>query len=185
MMSRPKFVARRRATWGLPLALLFSACAENKPPSYYQPGPPAAMQEPAPGQALLFLFRAPHDAEIFQMDIDGKLPFELTPDSYTVLSFMPGEYGMKGWVVGRAGARSPAFEPARFKLQAGQRLYLYVSGTNDSSIFLNGLTPISRRFVLVDGGIRPSTVAGTRSWKECSEIDAQGFIAISRRLRFE
>ena len=87
---------------------------------------------------------------------------------------------MRGTVTSSFGTKSPAFQPTLLRLREGQRFFLYVSGENDSSFFLNSIVPIGRGGVLVDGGIRATTVAGTRSWKECSEIDAQGFISASQ-----
>ncbi len=162
------------------LAVLAISCAENKPPSYYRPPPAVPLQDPLPGKAVVYLFRAPHDLDAFRIEIDGKRPFILSPGSYTVLSFPTGEFGMKGSVESRFGTRAPAFQPTMLRLREGQRVFLYVSGENDSSFFLNNIVPLGRGGVLVDGGIRPSTVAGTRSWKECNEIDAQGFISISK-----
>jgi hypothetical protein len=168
-----------RRTLLLSLSMLVTACADNKPPSYFKPPPPLALQDPLPGQALLYLLRAPHDQDSFSIKIQDKKPFVLGPSSYTVLSFPPGEYTMTGAVDSIFGGSKPAFVPAQFRLIEGQRLFLYVSGVNDSSFFLNSLVPFGRGGVLVDGGIRTSTVASTRSWKECSELDAQGFMSTS------
>jgi hypothetical protein len=169
----------RRSTLAI-LAVFVTACADNKPPSYYKPGPLVPLQDPLPGLAMVYLFRAPHDLDAFHMEIDQKPPFVLKPGSYTVLSFAPGEFGMRGYAVSRFGTKSPAFQPTLLRLREGQRIFLYVSGENDSSFLLKSIVPIGRGGVLVDGGIRTSTVAGTRSWKECNEIDAQGFISISK-----
>ena len=159
--------------------MLVSACADNKPPSYYKPPPPLALRDPLPGQAILYLLRAPHDQDVFSIQIQDKQPFVLAPESYTVLSFSPGEYTMTGTVGSMFGGPKPAFTPAQFRLVEGQRAFLYVSGVNDTSFFLNSIVPLGRGGLLVDGGIRPSTVAGSRSWKECSELDAQGFMSAS------
>jgi hypothetical protein len=169
----------------LSLPMLLSACAENKPPSYYKPPPPLALQDPLPGQALLYLLRAPHDQDAFSIQIQDKKPFVLGPESYTVLSFSPGQYTMTGEVSSMFGGPKPAFAPAQFRLIEGQRAFLYVSGVNGSSFFLNNIVALGRGGVLVDGGIRPSTVASSRSWKECSELDAQGFMSASTLKRVE
>jgi hypothetical protein len=86
---------------------------------------------------------------------------------------------MTGAVDSMFGGSKPAFMPTQFRLMEGQRAFLYVSGINGTSFFLNSIVPLGRGGVLVDGGIRPSTVAGSRSWKECSELDAQGFMLAS------
>jgi hypothetical protein len=162
------------------IALLCGGCAEM-PANYYSPAPLTRLQDPLPGKALVYLFRAPHDEDALSIQITGKPRFELEPSTYTVLTLEPGEHVIEGTTVRSAfSIEKPAFAPTPIKVTADQRAFLYVSGINSSSMKITGLVPVAKGGVMVFGGIMPTTEAGSRSWKECSELDAQGFIDISK-----
>lgn len=170
----------RRRTLFLALAVIISGCADNMPQSYYAPPPLIPLQDPLPGHGILYLLRAPHDQETFSVQLGGKQSFTLEPLTYSVISLKPGDYAMTGTVGSILGGPKEAFAPTRFRLQEGQRAFLYVSGVSDTSFFLNSIIPAGRGILFVDGGIKSSTAAGTRSWKECTELDAQGFMSVSK-----
>lgn len=169
-----------RRTLFLALAGFLSGCADNMPQSYYAPPPLIPLQDPLPGHGILYLLRAPHDQETFSVQLGGKQSFTLEPATYSVISLKPGDYAMTGTIGSILGGPKEAFAPARFRLQEGQRAFLYVSGVSDTSFFLNSIIPAGRGILFVDGGIKSSTAAGTRSWKECTELDAQGFMSVSK-----
>jgi hypothetical protein len=161
------------------IALLCGGCAEI-PANYYSPAPLTRLQDPLPGQALVYLFRAPHDEDALSIQITGKPRFTLEPSTFTVLTLEPGEHVIEGAVRSAFSNEKPAFAPTPIKVTANQRAFLYVSGINSSSMRITGLAPVAKGSVMVFGGIMPTTEAGSRSWKECSELDAQGFIDISK-----
>ena len=169
---------RRKLLVALPAIL--TGCAVEKPPDYYKPLPFIVLQDPLPGHGIAYLLRAPHDPAAFTVQLTGKQPFVLEPSTYTVLTFKPGEYSLTGTVSAMFGGTKEAFVPAKFSIQEGQRAFLYVSGITDSSFAVNSIVAGRKGILFVDAGMSLSTVAGSRSWKECSELDAQGLMAASK-----
>lgn len=167
---------RRGALLGLCACLM--ACAENKPPSYYAPPPVQSLQDPLPGHAVLYLFRVPHDRASLSIRIAPKLAFLMEPSTYTVLSLLPGDYALT------SGDASNAFAPMSLRLQEGQRVFMYVSGVNDASFSLDNLLALTvdrdRSRDQPFPSFVPSVARGSRSWKLCNEIDAQGFMSVSK-----
>ncbi len=155
-------------------------CADNKPLSYYQPPPTVPLQDPMPGQGIIYLFRAPHDTDALQIDFVGKKPFTLPASTYAVLNVNPGEHAITGVVNNNWGAAKTAFLPVRIQIKEGQRAFLYVSGTTQSSISIGAIIPIKGGVLLLPGDGNLRTVDDSRTWKECNELDAQGFISISK-----
>ena len=162
------------------LSACVAGCAINPPASYYQPPPLIPIQDPLPGHGIVYLLRAPHDPETLAIQLNTQQPFRLEPSTYTVLVLKPGDYAMRGTEGGLFGRTKEAFAPVSFRIHDGQRAFLYVSGITDTSVFINSIVPLSKGAFFVDGGLRPSTAFGTRSWKECSELDAQGFMSASK-----
>lgn len=165
---------RRNALMGVCAWLV--ACAENKPPGYYAPPPLQPLQDPLPGHAVLYLFRAPHDRSTLLIRIRSKTDFLLEPSTYTVLSLRPGDY-----TITSGDASKAAFAPAPLRLQEGERAFMYVSGSNEDSLSLENIAALldrdrDRPF----SGIVPAVAPGSRSWKVCSEVDAQGFMSVSK-----
>lgn len=166
------------------IVLLCGGCADI-PASYYSPAPLTRLQDPPPGKALVYLFRAPHDEDALSIQITGQQRFTLEPLTYVVLTLEPGEHVLEGTVRSAFSKEQPAFAPTPIKVTADQRAFLYASGINSSSMKITGLAPVAKGSVMVFGGIMPTTEAGSRSWKECSELDAQGFIDISKLKAIE
>jgi hypothetical protein len=166
-------------------ALLAAGCASNEPPSYFKAAPFVALQDPLPGQAVVYLLRAPHDRDVFSMEVSGKRLFTLPPGTFTVLSVSPGPFRITGTTTSFLGGVSSAFMPAEFSIQNGQRAFLYVSGDTQRSFDITGVMPLGKAGVMLQSRSGLSTEAGTRTWKECSEVDAQGFISISKLKHVE
>jgi len=128
------------------------------------------LQDALPGQAIIYLIRAPHDAQPVQVGVSNLESMVLPPNSYTVVSVRPGTQLLG---IGSAGQIGQATE---IVFHAGERRFFYLSGVNS--------TPINPTAAMLAGPLvtvmnRSYTVEGTRSWKECSELDARGLISIS------
>jgi hypothetical protein len=167
-------------------SVLISGCAKERGPDYYKPPSPIPLQDPLPGQGLLYLFRAPYDSDAFTVELSGRKPFLLKPSTYAVLSLAPGEYQITGITKPWLGSVKPAFAPAHLRLSPNQRAFLYVSGRTSSSAIVPAVIPIGSG-VLSLGTIPvgQSTDPESRRWSECSEMDAQGFLSISTRVDAE
>jgi hypothetical protein len=169
------------------LACLFVAgCAPVRGPDYYKPRPLAALQDPLPGQGLLYLFRAPYDLDSFIIELTTRSPFLLRASTYVVLSLPPGDYQMSGKVSSVLGYDKSAFAPANIHLTSNERAFLYVSGNTSQSFALPAALPIGKGVIVLGmASLGQSTDPNTRRWTECNEIDAQGFMSISTRANAE
>ena len=165
-----------RRTIIISLALAFVACAS---PREFKPEdlPPfAPLRDPPEGKAVLYLLRAPHDSTTLPVYLDEKQVALLPPASYTHLVVDPKAYLVASSPLGN----SPDAPASSVALRAGQRRFLYVSATTGRATKL-AVTPIGGLGVLPL--LLPSyDSTGPRTWKECTELDAQGFISISRHV---
>ena len=137
------------------------------------------LQDPLPGQALVYLLRTPYDALELKIQVNGKTVAVLPPESYTAVSLAPGQYELSTTSSSVFSSDAPVTTPLSIALQPDQRVFYAIAGTTEKSIGLAGFVPIR-------GGVIPllvqqnSTAKNSRSWKEYSELDARGLITISK-----
>jgi hypothetical protein len=160
---------RRRSLLALiPPSLVGCAAREFCPLEFPAP---VQLQDPLPGQAIVYLLRAPHDAVSLSISVAGRLLAELPPSTYTFASLPPGEHAL---VAARHGE---AASPSRLTVSAGERRFFYTSVPSETSnTFL--LVPFGAGVLPLFG--RTRSPSGSRAWCECNEADAQGLISISR-----
>lgn len=172
----------RRQLLGLS-ALLMSGCATEYPPDYFRPAPPLPLQDPPPGMAVVYLIRTPHDGQTIQVLLDGQSPFLLPPETHTVLFLQPGRYALKGVHRSTFGAKSEAFLPVQLQVSADSRSFFYLSGVSGRSMQMQGLVPLAGGILMPIVTEQLAVDAATRTWKPCSEHDAQGFLSVARYVR--
>jgi hypothetical protein len=153
------------------LALTGCGSTEFKPLVF---PPNVNLQDPLPGMAIVYLMRVPYDGGAVTVYFDSKKMAVMRPESYTAVSVQPGTYNVK------AVASDTRSEPASsiLTVSAGERRFLYTSVPTKSSFSVlfvpggaAGIIPI----------VTPKNVAaGVRTWKECSELDAQGLMSNSK-----
>ena len=140
---------------------------------------PPPLQDPLPGQAVLYLLRAPHDKEEVDISIGSKPVARLASGTYTVLSLPPGRHviGSKLVAPGLFGGTGDPL-PLEVTLAPNQRTFFYISQASTSAS-TTSMVPLPGGVVvpIFSNVNRP---LGPRSWKECSEMDALGLITISR-----
>ena len=74
----------------------------------------------APGRAILYLLRAPHDSTEVVAAINGASAARLPSNAYTALALSPGSYRLA-----TTGSGSPAVD---IELKTGERRFFYISG---------------------------------------------------------
>jgi hypothetical protein len=158
--------------------LALGACATPSKP--YTPPVDKPLQDPLPGQAVIYLLRAPYDRERLELSIDGKKVALLSESTYTAVSLSPGRHVMLTKFPSLFAEGTDAAPPIELYLKADQRRFFNVSGITSKLTALAGVLPIPS-----GGGVplliqRAGTVDGTRSWKEVTELDAQGLMSISK-----
>jgi len=150
--------------------LVACASGEFKPLSF----PPNVVLQDAPaGMAIVYLIRAPYDAATLPVYFNGQKLAVLPSMSYTAVVVQPGAYA----IASGPNGGTPEAPASTLTVNAGERRYLYVSAPTDrSSTFMAipgkaGIIPL----------LLPSyAAAGARTWKECSELDAQGLMSLGR-----
>jgi hypothetical protein len=159
---------------------LIAACASRdfKPLEFPEP---VKLQDPLPGQAFVYLLRAPHDPPAVSVYVNKAKIAVLPRETYTGVSARPGRYELFATVGEQAPIEPPSYGPTILTLAPGERRFIYTSQPTHSS---------SSMFLAPFGvaGVVPLVVAskvpaGARSWHECGELDAQGLMSISRYVR--
>lgn len=159
------------------IAVVLSGCAAPTP---YEPPVDKLLQDPLPGQAIVYLLRAPYDDETMEIVVSGRKVAVLPGSTYTALSLPPGRHLLQARSRGVFGAEVDAAQAVELELLPDQRRFLYVSGTTENSFGYAGLIPLGRGAVVPLFLPRNVTDARTRTWKEMTELDAQGLMSISR-----
>lgn len=160
----------RRFLLAVSLALLAGCASEFKPLSF---PPNVVLQDAPPGMAIVYLIRAPHDGATLPVYIDGRLVAKLPPMTYTAAVVAPGAHKIASAPHG-GNAEAPA---SLLAVAAGERRFLHVSAPRNTSLEVGAL-PIGGTVAISATHI--STFSGTRTWAECSELDAQGLMSLGK-----
>lgn len=155
-------------------ALLLAGCMPIRPFDPKDLPPAVPLQDAPDGKAVVYLFRAPHDSTTVPVYFGERKVAVLPPSTYSLVMLDPGTY----LVASSPAGRSDSAPASQLVVQSGERRFLYVSATTGNSFGAIGL-PLGR------AGIVPLLLpsygsTGARTWKECNELDAQGFMSISR-----
>ncbi|WP_164963014.1 hypothetical protein [Rubrivivax sp. JA1026] len=159
MTQRP--LSRRH--WLLLCSAALASCATEFKP--HVPPVDLPLQDAPPGQALVYLLRAPHDSKLVRVVEGDRHLATLDSGTCTVISLPPGHHLL------RTVAGLPVFgemaPPLAVKLAPGSRRFFALSGA-------------STRFVLGLPLPELETAPGSRRWTEVTELDAQGLMSIGR-----
>jgi len=168
----------RRSLLAFPASFI-AACAsrEFKPLEFPDP---VRLQDPLPGQAFVYLLRAPHDPPALTVFVNKVKVAVLPRETYTGLSARPGRYELFA-ATGDEAVELPTYAPAILTLAAGERRFIYTSQPTHSSSSMF-FAPLGAAAV-IPLVVATKVPAGARSWHECTELDAQGLMSISRYVR--
>lgn len=153
-------------------------CKTTAPIEYSKSQP---LIEPETGRAVLYLFRAPHDVIEVHVTIDGMVLTSLPSETYTVVHLNPGKH-----ILGVL-ENAQSSQPKTFLVDVaeGERRFAYLSGavrSRSTEISVAGAVagPVGAAVAV----LRPTRAdAESYQWKECSELDAHGFISISKFVK--
>lgn len=156
------------------LLTAISGCAVN-----YPHPDTVVLEQPKPGESLIYFLRAPHDNEALVIESSEKRTVRLPPESYVALSLPPGNYQFTTRHGGFFSTAEGA-EKIEVSLAKNSRRFFHISGIEENrpsyiGFIGTGFTPLYAR--------KPVVI--NRVWKECSELDARGLITISRRVHIE
>ncbi|MBL0251412.1 MAG: hypothetical protein KBA62_01775 [Polaromonas sp.] len=137
--------------------------------------------DPPAGKAVVYLLRAPHDNVRMDVYFGEKKVAHLPRSTYSILVVDPRSYLLASSPSGQSD-----YAPASLlTVQTGERRFLYVSARTGKVS-----DPIDQTIRQVGslGGVIPLPppiaygASGARIWKECTELDAQGFMSISQQV---
>jgi hypothetical protein len=166
---RPQAMARACLLFA---ACLLAGCAADRPDERHDDTP---LQDPLPGQAIVYLLRAPHDGARVEVAVNGRRAATLPPGTYTAITLAPGRHAIVTSTTD--GARQVA-PPLQVDIAAGTRRFFNLSGVTSEAVTLQGVLALDRSAIPL---LEPSlTTRAGRSWKEVTELDAQGLMSIAR-----
>lgn len=160
------------------LVIAVAGCASPMKPLEFPPS--VALQDPLPGQALVYLIRAPHDQLGIAVYANGRLVAVLPHGTYTAVSLPLGTYRLTSLTHSSSqlfGSWEAAV-PLELAVAPDQRRFFYISQPSGTASSINFLS-------LGKGGVLPiashsSSPIGPRIWKETTEHEAQGLLVISK-----
>lgn len=154
------------------VAIMIAGCAADRP---FEPPLHIPLQDPPPGQGIVYLLRAPYDNAAVVAAVGEKVVVRLTPSSYTALVLSPGMYMITTRAISNHAEIAP---PISVTVAPDTRRFLNLSGSTSESVSVQGVMPLGGALFPI---LTPSiTTSGGRSWKEVTELDAQGLMSISR-----
>jgi hypothetical protein len=148
----------------LAVSVLAAACA-TEPKPYVAPVD-KPLQDPLPGQAVVYLLRAPHDSLRVQVSSAEKRLVVLAQSTYTAVSLQPGRHVLRthAWLLAAGAEVAP---PLVLEVQPNTRRFFSLSGATVRFVYGMPLPQVD-------------TAPGSHSWKEITELDAQGLMSITR-----
>lgn len=166
--------SNRRRTFisAIVTAALLPACSTGpfKPLEFKD----VVLQDPLPGQALVYFIRAPSDFATLELATASRRLVVLPPETHTAVLFEPGDHTVStAFVTRRQGVM--AAPPLILKLKPDQRTFMVVAGAQDTRTTLGGFVPGPYPMPIFER----TTSTTSRSWKEYNELDAKGLISIS------
>lgn len=150
--------------------MLGCASGDFKPPTF---APDIPLQDAPPGKSVVYLIRAPHDRATLPVYVGTRKVAVLPPSTYTVAVLQPGTHRIAASA--NAGPDAPA---SALTVSAGERRFLYVSAPTARSFELNFIG--AGRAGIIPLALPTQVAAGAHTWKECSELDAQGLMSIGK-----
>lgn len=152
-------------------------CATTQP---YVAPVDVRLQDPPPGKAVVYLVRAPYDSSHVAVFSGAAKLATLPPDSYTAIALLPGEHVLITKTAATVSADAQVAPPYELRVRADERRFLNLSGLTSRRPVFVGVLPIA------GGGVIPlieqqqATKSGSLTWKEVTEIDAQGLMSIAK-----
>lgn len=162
-------MTRRRLIGFLTVTVLgLAGCATPK--EYVQPTP-TALQDPLPGQALVYLLRSPYDDEALTLQLNDSKVAELPPERYTAVQIVPGTYTLSTFSAGRWSAGKQTVPPFTFTVQADQRYFINLPAPERK---------MRQNLIILPGTAVPTQemveTGAARKWELTTERDAQWFM---------
>ena len=159
------------------VTILLVACAT---PKEYRPPPKALLQEPLPGQALLYMLRSPYDGQDLQILINGKRVTALPSSTYTVMSLAPGQYALESVGSKQLIGGLPDIPQIQLSLKPAQRVFIHLPAPEYKYAQGTSVMSLPGELVIPQSTRRPAATGATRAWTITEEQDVHWFIHYSK-----
>lgn len=129
---------------------------------------------------MVYLVRAPYDSSRVAVFSETAKLAILPPDSYTAIVLAPGKHLL---TTKTAATLSPDVEvapPYELRVNAEERRFLNLSGLTSGGPVVAGVLPIAGVGVVPLLIQQQGTKSGSLTWKEVTELDAQGLMSIAK-----
>lgn len=155
---------------------MLAGCATPK--EYVQPTP-TPLQDPLPGQALVYLLRSPYDDATVQLELNGVKVAELPALRYTAIQMPPGTHALTSQATGRwNGVGLEELSPFSLTVQADTRYFVYLPAPerklHKSVMIVPGPALVHIEKMLDRGA--------DRQWELTTERDAQWFMFYAKPM---
>ena len=163
------------------LAFTLCACLAGCAAHVYESPESVRLQDPLPGEALLYLIRAPHDPLAISVRSAGKNLANLPADTYTAISLAPGTYQLKTVALSLGSSGEAAALDVTLKLEPDARYFLVISGRSERpGQAIQVLDALSKGPFAWYIPTSTSVVPGSREWKPYSEHDARPLLTLAK-----
>jgi hypothetical protein len=138
------------------------------------------VQDPMPGQALLYLIRAPHDSSTFSLRVGGVLAAVLPPEAYAALSLPPGQHIIQTYAGAVPRGGESTVPELKVAVEPNSRYFLVLSGRSERpGAAVQALAAVAGGpftwFIPMSTGV----VAGSHTWKPYTEEEARPMLSIA------
>ncbi len=157
---------------------LVAGCAV--PPKPYEPPVDIRLQDPPQDQAIVYLLRALYDGIEIAVHVGADRVAILPPSTYTAIVLKPGPHVLTTRTSSLFGEGAFLAPPFNLQLKANERRFLNISGITRKEAQFTGVIPMPGGTMMPIVTATQATAAASRTWKEVTELDAQGLMSIAK-----
>lgn len=159
------------------MALVAGCTVPNKP---YEPPVDVMLQEPPQDHAIVYLLRAPYDGIEITVHVGSDRVAILPPNTYTAIVLKPGVHVLTTRTSSLFGEGAFLAPPFNLRVKANERRFLNISGLTKKEAQFTGVIPMPGGTMMPMLTATQTTAAGSRTWKDVTELDAQGLMSIAK-----
>lgn len=158
----------------LTLMTFVVGCAVHEPPVDVR------LQDPPQDKAIVYLLRAPYDGVEIAVHVGPERVAVLPPSTYTAIVLDPGTHVLTTRTSSLFWEGAFLAPPFNLQVKANERRFLNISGVTKKEAQFTGLIPMPGGMMMPMVTATQVTAAGSRTWKDVTELDAQGLMSIAK-----
>lgn len=146
-------------------------------PKEYVPPQKVVLQDPLPGQGLIYLLRAPYDDDDISWSLNGGKVTSLPKERYTAVSVAPGTYSLKTEIKNLSISGSPAAIPVlTFSIRPNERLCFFLPAPERKLVQSTDLLVVPHKYMLALSAQHMKETGAERAWTQATPDDVNWFI---------